>query len=140
MIEGRRLPHLSVRPAQRRTDGEYDCAIVTNLDGRPAIVAECFGRLADDLRMDAEANARLFVDAVNNYADMSEALTAAVTELKQSAEFFGPCDHDVGACCCHLYSLIARCEAALAKAGICNTPEPDLATPCNTEARKLDNV
>jgi hypothetical protein len=67
--------------ATRPVDGEYDCAIVTNINGCPAIVAECFGRVSELARLDAVANAAFIVRAVNSHDALVAALDFAADTL-----------------------------------------------------------
>ena len=84
-----------VRRAGFPTDGAFDFGIAGAIDGRSYCIAEAFGRVGDDVRPDAEANARLIAAA----PDMLEALKHLVHWHDQ----LGPDD-------------VAKATAAIAKA------------------------
>ena len=62
------------RRALRPVDGEYDCGIWAEIEDRPHVIAECYGRVSDTIRPDAEANAAFIVRAVNAHEALVEAL------------------------------------------------------------------
>ena len=51
------------RRALQPVDGEYDYAITAVIAGEPDCIAEAFGRVNLDIRLGAEANARLIAAA-----------------------------------------------------------------------------
>lgn len=60
----------STKAARRPVDGEFDWGIVATIDGVPRIIGEAYGRASNNVRPNAEANARLISAA----PDMAEAL------------------------------------------------------------------
>ena len=60
--------------AKTPVDGEFDFGIYATVNGHPnCVIAETFGRVASDIRPDAEANAAFIVRAVNAHEDLFEA-------------------------------------------------------------------
>ena len=64
----------SIKRAKVPTDGEYDWAISAQFGGRPYCIAETVGRCASDIRLPAEANARLVAAAPDLLAANEELL------------------------------------------------------------------
>lgn len=60
----------STKAARRPVDGEFDWGIVATIDGVPRIIGEAYGRASNNVRPNAEANARLISAA----PDMAKAL------------------------------------------------------------------
>ena len=58
----------TVRRAKHPTDGEYDYAIMAEINGHPRCIAEAFGRCAHDVILSAEDHAHLFAAAPDLYA------------------------------------------------------------------------
>lgn len=58
--------------AKQPTDGEYDYAIGAVIDGKRRMIAEVFGRVADDIRPNAGLNAAFLVEAVNSYEALED--------------------------------------------------------------------
>jgi hypothetical protein len=80
--------------ASRTQDGEWDYGIVADIDGRPYLIAEAFGRVAETVRPDAHANAEFIVTACNSYDAMRRVIEAADNlriYLAQCGDY--DCDH-----------------------------------------------
>lgn len=58
-------------------DEKLDTCIFAEIDGANRIIAECFGRVGQGIFLDSEAHAAFIVRAVNNYAQLVEALKRA---------------------------------------------------------------
>lgn len=56
-----------VKRSSSTVDDEYDWAVTATIDGRPHVIAECFGRVAETIRPNAEATAHLFAAAPDLY-------------------------------------------------------------------------
>lgn len=64
----------TTRQARLPVDGEFDWCIAATMDGAQHVIVEAFGRVAEHVRPNAEANSRLISAA----PDMAEALQAAI--------------------------------------------------------------
>lgn len=60
----------TTKQARFPVDGEFDWCVAATIDGAQHVIVEAFGRVADHVRPNAEANARLISAA----PDMAEAL------------------------------------------------------------------
>ena len=83
------------RRASRPSDGEFDFGISGVIGGKHYCIAETFGRVAFDIRPNAEANAKLIVTAVNACFALcpSDPLRAAEA-IPRMHEFVGLCAED----------------------------------------------
>lgn len=84
-------------------DGEYDFAVSAQIDGKLYCLAEVFGRVAPDIRPNAEALATLFA-AAPEMLDALKGLTHGLPELLKS---IGYTDEE---------NLIGKALAVIAKA------------------------
>ncbi len=66
-------------------DGEYDWAIVARIDGKKHIIAEVFGRVAKDVRPDAEGIAEFIVRACNSHKSLIKQLEDTARQLQMMA-------------------------------------------------------
>lgn len=91
-----------VRKSLTPADGEYDYAIGAPFGDRKHCIAEVYGRVAEDVRLDAERYANLFASA----PELLEALeqTTAIVRLQN-----GNLHDDTN-------QIIAQAEAAIARA------------------------
>lgn len=98
----------SVKSALVPNDGEYDWAVGAEINGTTYCIAEVFGRVAGDIRPNAQATATLFAAAL----DLYEALNAALALISDNADEIGALVHPdtVNAVC-------DMARAALARAG-----------------------
>lgn len=76
-----------VRRAKVSTDGGYDYAVGAKIDGNTHCIAEMFEVVARGVRVDAEANARLFAAAPETAAERDKLLAdnRALTEALERA-------------------------------------------------------
>jgi hypothetical protein len=61
-----------------KSDGEYDYAISAVINGKTLCIGEVFGRVSDDIRPDAAANAAAIVKWENSYDALVKALKLAL--------------------------------------------------------------
>lgn len=91
MTPAGRTPHTPTPYASKRagyaTDGEYDHCIYAEIDGKRRVIAEVFGRVSEDCRPDAEANAAFIVRACNAHDELVEALEELREQCKGVAPF-----------------------------------------------------
>ncbi|MCW5605997.1 MAG: hypothetical protein KIT18_15760 [Burkholderiales bacterium] len=100
-----------VRRAKFQVDGAYDYGIGAMIDGHERCLAEAFGRVAEDVYQDAEANARLIAAAPCLLAAL-ESLIAIADESEGVAGY-----HLNGAVASWgSLSAVAEARAAIAKA------------------------
>ena len=64
-----------VASSNRLSDGEYDYGIGAKIDGRKYCIAEAFGRVADDIRPPAAANAYLLAQAPALYKCLEDLIS-----------------------------------------------------------------
>jgi hypothetical protein len=84
--------------APQPTDGEFDCAISAFIDGKRQVIAECFGRVAHNVRPDSQANAAAIVKWENSFDELvrvledllrcGSAIIGASTDDPQAEEAF----------------------------------------------------
>jgi hypothetical protein len=68
MSEGKFTPApWSAKCAKHPVDGEFDWGINAEIDGKPRVIAEAFGIVAEGVRPDAQANAHLIAAAPELY-------------------------------------------------------------------------
>lgn len=78
------LPWFS-KMASKPDDGEYNCAIAAEIDGKNHCIGKTFGRVDYDVRPDAQANASFIVQACNSHDNLVEALET-VLDLMDNGE------------------------------------------------------
>lgn len=64
----------ATKSARIPVDGEFDWCVSTSIDGADYVIAEAFGRVAEQIRPNAEANARLMAAAPELYEALEELL------------------------------------------------------------------
>jgi hypothetical protein len=72
-----------VRRSAAPVSGEFDYAITAVIDGRPVVIAECFGRAAENVRPDAKANATLYAAAPDLYAALKQLEVYAQVQVRR---------------------------------------------------------
>jgi hypothetical protein len=99
-----------IKKAAYPSDGEFDYSVSTETGGKPYVILEAFGRVSEEIKPDAEANAKLCAAAPDMYA--------ALEELKDYLNDRADCDSDQdGYIPNKEMKLLAEVRAALAKAG-----------------------
>ena len=94
--------------AQLPVDGEYDWCVGAHINGKPHVIIEAFGRVSEDDRPNAEANARLIAAAPEMFEALEQSMQAWVNAIELDLL---PSQHIKTA-----EMLIERARAALSKA------------------------
>lgn len=73
-------PWSRTEPVRAIKDGPdaYDTAIVVTIEGKKRIIAECFGRISENVYVDSRANAAFIVEACNAHERLLKAAKEAV--------------------------------------------------------------
>jgi len=77
--------------AKTPVDGEYDWCVGAEIDGRKHVLIEAFGRVAEDVRPTAEANARLISAAPDLYEALENVMREFGPGTMSDAAFNGAC-------------------------------------------------
>jgi sugar phosphate isomerase/epimerase len=99
--------------APQPTDGEFDCAISAFIDGKRQVIAECFGRVAHNVRPDSQANAAAIVKWENSFDELVKALERVKIDLQSARTII---EHHDGEQAHGIRQTLEIVDAALAKA------------------------